>query len=30
MAGVWLARTAGAMLLVGAAITLWGIVRHSI
>ena len=27
MAGVWLARAAGALLLVGAAITLWGVVR---
>ncbi len=30
MAGVWLARTAGAMLLVGAAITLWGVVQLGI
>ena len=30
MAGVWLARTAGAMLLVGAAITGWGVVQLGI
>jgi len=30
MAGVWLARAAGAMLLLGAAMTLWGMGRHGL